>query len=800
MSAAPPQVTTDKRTPGEPRLEQDRPDLRLVAPAGAAWIVAWQVRGLPVSPVLVAAALLLGAGLVVVRHPHVLGNRRVHAALVVATLLCASAAAVATAGRAGARTTGPLPALAAAEAVVQLEVVVTDDPRPSASSRPGRAPLLVIRARAVLLDAEGVQTRLRTPVLLLSDDPGWLELLPSQRVRTVAKLVPAERGDDVAVVASARGGPTVLSPPSRVQRVAGHLRAGLREAVAPLPEAEAGLLPGLVVGDTTRLTPETREDFRTVGLTHLTAVSGSNVVIVLAAVLLLSRWLGLGLKAGPVLGGLGLLAFVVLARPSPSVLRAGAMGAVGLLALATGGTRRAVPALAGAVLVLVLFSPELAASPGFAMSVLATGGLLVLAPPWRERLAGRVPGWLADAIAVPAAAQLAVGPVIVAISGQLGLLSVPANLLAVPSVAPATVLGVAVALVAPVSMTAAQGLAWLAYLPTAWLVLISKVGATLPGAALPWPEGGRGALLLGAVSVGALIAGGRPRLRRVLLTLGTAVAVTLLGVREVAPGWPPRDWALVMCDVGQGDALVVRTGPRAAIVVDAGPDPDLMDSCLSDLAVRQVPLVILTHPHADHIDGLSGVLDGRAVGAVEVSPVAEPAAQVDRVSALAAAAGVPVLVAAPGERRSAGGLSWEVLGPRRAYRGSGSEAANASIVLRLRIGGPEGFSALLTGDVEPEAQSDLVASGTDLRSTVLKVPHHGSRNQLPEFLTAVQARVSLTGVGAGNTYGHPSADTLGLLTATGARSYRTDQDGAIALVLRDGGLTVIARSGTGSTG
>ena len=458
-------------------------DLRLVPGALAAWLVAWQGRLLPPRLLLTAAAVLAVLALAL------LVRRSTVAA---AVLGCAAAAAAVTGLHVESRTTGPLAQAADARAAVTAEAVLTDDPR-RATSDPE---LVVVRLRVVELRSAGRTHRLRSPVVLLSSEPAWLDLLPSQRVRVQGRLRPAERGDDVAAVLSGRGAPTVLTPPSRLQRVAGHLRAGLRQAADPLPAAERGLLPGLVVGDTSRLDPDLREDFRTVGLSHLTAVSGTNVAIVTGAVLLLARRGGVGLRGSPVLAAVALAGFVVLARPSPSVLRAAVMGLVGLAALSTGGRAAAVPALSTAVLVLVLVDPDLAAAPGFALSVLATGGLVVLAPGWRAALSRRLPGWLADALAVPAAAQVACGPVVVAMSAELGLLSVPANLLAVPAVAPATVLGVAAALLAPVWLPAAQALAWVAWLPTAWLVLVARTGARLPGAAAPWPGGATGALLL----------------------------------------------------------------------------------------------------------------------------------------------------------------------------------------------------------------------------------------------------------------------------------------------------------------
>lgn len=773
-------------------LDREPLDLRLALPAVAAWLVAWQARLVaPGTVVLGAVPVLLLGGLILVR------SRARAAALAAAVCACAAAAGLATAARVHARDTGPLADAARGGAAVVVEGVLTDDPRLAPPHKQVLAfrPLVVAHLRVERLQVAGRDVRLRQPVLVLSADPRWVGLLPSQRVRSDGRLQPAARGDDVAALLSTRGPPTSVGRASALQRLAGRLRAGLRAAAAPLPPDERGLLPGLVDGDTSGLDPTLQDDFRTVGLTHIVAVSGTNVAVVLGSVLVVCGWLGIGLRWRAPLAGLVLIAFVVLARPSPSVLRAAAMGSIALVALATGNRRHALPALATAVLALVLFSPELAAAPGFALSTLATAGLLVLAPPWRTRLSARLPGWLADAIAVPAAAQLACGPVVVAISGSVGLLSVPANLLAVPAVAPATVLGVVAALLAPVYLPLAQAAAWLAYLPTRWLTVVAHLGARQPGSGLTLPKGALGALLMIALTGAVLLASRLRLLRRVVAAGLVGTLLAAVGLTVTRPAWPPPGWVMVTCDVGQGDGHVVRLGPGSALVVDTGPDPRAIDRCLRRLEISRVVLLVLTHLHADHVEGVPGLLRGREVGAVEVGPLDEPAVEHDRLLQWTAARRIPVVRAEIGEVRRVGDVSWEVL-DATARRGTDSDPNNSSIVLRLDV---PGGRVLFAGDLEGDAQQSLLDRAVDVRADVLKVPHHGSAKQSPAFLDAVGARVALTPVGAGNPYGHPSPTTLRRLEDDGARTYRSDQDGDVAVVASAGRLASVGHDGEGVT-
>ncbi|QCX76548.1 ComEC family competence protein [Streptomyces sp. YIM 121038] len=834
---------------GSAHPRQEGPaDLRLVPPALAAWAAAALaldapprlVVGAVVVCVVVAGALLVtwtacgrpSAG----RHRRP-GRWRGGAwgrVSVAAVLLCAGAAA-ASAGLHGADLyRGPVPGLAREYATVTAELEVTSDPRrtrPRVTGDRPMPPAVMLNADAVrVTETDGTTTATRTPVLVIVRqeekeagrdtgtegpqgareargagkrwDSPWLGLLPSTRLRVRADLVPPlPDSGGIAAVLRVQGdrGPRVIGEPSRAQRFAGELRGGLREATDGLPADARALLPGLVIGDTSRVPPELEQAFRATDLTHLLAVSGANLTIVLALLIGppgtahraerrgLAPRLGIPLRVTALLGGVLTLGFVLVCRPEPSVVRAAACGLVVLLALATGRRRSLIPALAAVVLVLVLYDPWLSRSYGFLLSVLATGALLTLAPRWSAGLRRHgVPGRLAEALAAAAAAQAVCAPVVAVLAARVSLVAVPCNLLAEFAVAPATVLGFAALAVAPVAMPVAKVLAWGASWPTEWIAGIARTGAALPGNGVDWPGSWRGALLLAAVTVVLVLVGRRlvrhPWVCAACALLLLAVVVQPPPLTRVIAGWPPPRWRLVMCDVGQGDATVLAAGPGAGVVVDAGPDPMLVDRCLRSLGITRVPLVLLTHFHADHVAGLPGVLRGRSVGAIQTTGFGEPPGQVAFVRAQAAARGVPVTRAEAGERRRAGELDWRVLwpAPRPAPDPEGANDASVTILVRTR-----GLTLLLLGDLEPPAQRALLRTpeGAALpRVDVLKVAHHGSAYQDPGLLRRAGPRLALISCGADNSYGHPSPRTVAALRGMGAMVVRTDVDGAIAVV------------------
>ena len=778
------------------------PDLRLAGLAAATWLAALAALHLSartavvITAVAAVTALACAAYLIRTGDRHPLADR--HGWLLVAVLLGAVCGGAATAARLGVRDAGPITGLIREHASVTAELVVRDDPR-AGTGAAGRPPVYVVPARlAWLRGAAPGSGRIRTParILVLASDPAWRHLLPGQRLTAHGRLAPPGGGDLTAAVLSVGTAPVPLGQPSRAQRMAGSLRAGLQRACQPLPDEPGGLLPGLVVGDTSGLSPSLEEDFRTTGMTHLNAVSGSNVAIVVGLVLLLARWVRAGPWLAAGLAGLALVGFVILVRPSPSVVRAAAMGAIGLIALASGRPGAALPALGGSITVLVVDDPELAGDAGFALSVLATGGLLLLAPGWRDALRRwGVPAGAAEALAVPAAAQLACGPVIAGLSGAVSLVAVPANLLAAPAVAPATVLGVIAALVSPVWPAAAAFVAWLGGWPARWLVLVAHQGARLPAGTVPWLPGVAGGLLLGGLTVALMIAARHPVVRRVVAVVAVAVIVGALPVRLIASGWPPKGWIVAACAVGQGDSLVLPVGPGRAIVVDAGPDPAPVDHCLSRLGVRTVVLLVITHLHVDHIGGVDGVFRGREVNAVVTAQWPEPVAGREAVlRAAAAAGGVPVRPVEVGWTYAAGGVGLTVLGPPYPLRGTRSDPNNNSLVLNVRVGG---VRLLMAGDAEEEEQRALLdqIGAAALRADVLKVAHHGSAYQEPGFLDAVDPVVALVCVGVDNGYGHPNAAVLARLSRGGARVLRTDNDGDLAVVGGRGnrGISVATR-------
>ncbi|MEW9547961.1 ComEC/Rec2 family competence protein [Nonomuraea sp. NPDC050783] len=793
---------------------------------------------------------------------------------VIATLISVAAASASVALRVHALTTGPVAGLASRNASVTARMTIDDDPRRRAQQH--RQDSYVVPATLSILQtpsAPSGRLAVDVPVTVFADGGDWSTLLPSQQVEVTGRLARPTPGDLVAAVLLVRGPPRVLTRPSPLQTVAGSLRSGLRSAAATLPPDQRGLLPGLVVGDVSRMDPQVSSDLKETGLSHLNAVSGANLAIVAGAALALSRLVGLSLPMRAGFAALAMLGFAVVARPSPSVLRALLMGLAACVALATGRAKDGLAALSATVLLLTLFAPQLARSYGFALSVAATAGILLLAPRWCDRWsnakdkdttrngsrnpaqddaadhdakedegrggAGRgdggrdavgrgdggrgggtclggeagargrpiargrrllLPRWLAEAVAVPAAAQVAVTPVLVLMSGQVTPVALLANLLVAPAVAPATLLGFGAALIAPLWPDAAALLVVPAGYAVGWIIVVAGWAVDLPFATVPWPGGLAGLALLAVTAVVAVAVSRRRAWRAWALTVAAAALVSVLIVRPLVGPWPPKGWLMVMCDVGQGDGMVIAAGARRGVVVDAGPDPLVMDKCLRRLGIDDIPLLVLTHPHADHVNGLPGVLRERRVGAVLVSPQRTNPRMSAYLSADLARRRVPEWGAVPGSRWRFGPSEVTVIAPEPGGtgmrgQGEGSVINNSSVVLYVRW---RAGSMLFGGDLEIEAQDELLRR-FPVQADIIKTPHHGSPRQSPAFLASLRARAALISVGAGNDYGHPAPSTLALLRSLGVTSYRTDRSGDLAVVEHDGGLAVVARgSGSGS--
>ncbi len=771
-------------------------DLRLVPAATATWAGALLVALVP-GPIWLMAACVVAAGLLVWR------GRPSWRPGVIAAVACMLAAVTIAALRAQERAADPLSDAASRGSWAALVVTVAG------------FPVLVdggIRLPDAAPDSDGEQSRWRVDVTVThatvagrgwaSDSGltvygqglGWSTVIPGQGLSVSGRLGQQDRGPVLTLLLRARDPPTVLTAAPWWFSVAGAMRRELSVNAAALDADARGLLPGLVVGDTSGISDALNADAKATGIAHLLAVSGSHFAILCGFVVIVLR------RAGPrpaALGGaITMVGLVVLVGPQPSVLRAAVMGGIGMLAILTGRTRTAVPALATAVIALLLIDPVLALSVGFTLSVLATGGLILLAPAWSESMQRRgVPRGWADLIAIPVAAQVVTMPVIVLISGSISVVGVVANLAVAPVVAPALVLGVLCALAGPWWPSAAEGLASASAPMLNWIATVAHTLAQLPNATMPWPATVAGAGGLLAVTVLLLILLRRRRFRLAFAAITVGMVLVLIPAQFVRPGWPADDWLLTGCEVGQGDAMVLSIGVAgSAVLVDTGPDPGLVDGCLTRLDVRAIPLLVLTHLHADHVDGLEGVLAGRQVSAIAVGAGREPADSWRRVRALAEQYGVPIVQVGRGTRWSGGALTITVLGPDKEFHGTDSDPNNDSVVLMAEH---DGERILMTGDIEREAQQALLNAGVDLRADVLKVPHHGSSKLLDSFVQAVSADVAVIGVGVGNDYGQPSDRALATLTRAGIGTVlRTDTDGDVSVGISDGALAVTKRGGT----
>jgi competence protein ComEC len=462
--------------------------------------------------------------------------------------------------------------------------------------------------------------KLRVPIRVITQSRRIVGLLPGQTVTAQGNLRSSKEAR-VAAIFLIRGDIIVETKASRWARALGSIRTHLR---ALCGQGDAGaLIPGMVLGDTSLQTPEFKNDMRRSGLTHLVAVSGANFAIISFFVLWCMQWIFRSLRIRLIFTAVALSSFIALVRPSPSVLRAAAMASVVLFARGVGKRSDPLPALGFAIAAVVIGDPWQARDPGFALSVLATAGLLLLSPRIGRWLGKFVPPFVASALSPPIAAVVMCAPILVALSGYLGPMTVIANLLAAPMVAPITIIGFVAALVSPVSTSLSSLLVFLITWPAHWIAGVAHWAAGFPVLEM---RKGLGGFIGGLAIIFGLVL--LFKVKKLLVAILLCVSLTFAWIGQ----WPSGDWQIANCDVGQGDSLVVNLGNQRGLVIDAGPDAQLEDRCLSRLGILSVPLLILTHFHADHVEGVAGLIHGRKVGQVWVSENREPIFESGRVA------------------------------------------------------------------------------------------------------------------------------------------------------------------------
>ena len=631
--------------------------------------------------------------------------------------------------------------------------------------------------------------------------PQYTGHLPGERVRVRGKLVPApsfdsfdyqgylERHGIVGTMLYPRV--ELLAPaPAGWRRTRAELRSNLDRAVQrALPEPEASLAGGVAFGRDGTLPGPLYDDFRTTGLAHLVAVSGSNVMLLamlafaVAVPVMGRRWSALP-AAALVLG------YVVVAGGSGSVLRAAAMAGVLLFGRWVGRPASALPALAAATVVLVTGWPWLAADAGFQLSLAATAGIVVFAPwiDWAlragvERAGARnvVPRLVTESASLTLAATIATAPIVAVTFGRVSIIGLVANVIGAPLFVVALPLA---------GMTAMAGAAWepagwavgvVAYYPLAAIVAVAEQCARVPAAAVTvaWlgpaaaTAAGVGLAVTGGVAYRWLAPDRRPPhfAKRARMPLAGAAAVALLltvwavSLRDVGG---PGVLRIDVLDIGQGDAILVTTPEGRRVLIDGGPSGIELARELGAVMPhwqRRLDVVVMTHADQDHIGGLPVAMDRFDVGRA--------------FDALGARGGGRLAFAAPRRTLERGdwwemdGVRFEVLWPPAAFDPSNTN--DASVVLRVQYGVTV---ALLTGDIEAAVQDRLAADG-DIRADVLKVPHHGSKTSSAAFFRAVGAEVAIVSAGADNRYGHPAGETIAALAP--ARIVRTDTDGRVRI-------------------
>lgn len=553
-------------------------------------------------------------------------------------------------------------------------------------------------------------------------------------------------------------------------------------------EDAMALVAGLTIGERGLVSSDLEQQMRDLSLTHLVAVSGANLAIVLGAIYFLTASLAMSRNLRFLIALIVMGCYVLLVGPESSVIRAATMAVFVMLGLWLGRGSNPIYALSSAVLLLLIFDPGLATDVGFGLSAFATVGLVGLAPVMYQKLESRMNKVLAAGIAATSSAQIYTLPIILYLQPSLPVYSVLANLLVEVAVAPITILGLLSVLFSAVNSEFATLFSYLASVGAQWIVLVAGTLSDLPLVRMHYLPGVWGIATAVAIAI-FLTLYLRGNHLQGLAKHGLAAVliftISWIGTDLHRRGSFAGDWQIYACDVGQGDALLLRSQGQTALI-DVGPDPEEVARCLQDAQVDSIELLVLTHFDSDHVAGLSGVID-KLTGQVLVSPFRDSRSIVERSTQLIQSVGINTTHAETGMLGVLGDVRWLVISPSSGARDA-VDSNDASVAMVFDFGS---FSLLTLGDLGEAGQLRIYRQQQGLlnqlaqRELIVKVAHHGSADQLAKFYELIRADYGLFLVGE-NRYGHPTRRALNLIESAGM-VLRTDLHGPIAIAF-DGQL------------
>ena len=572
-----------------------------------------------------------------------------------------------------------------------------------------------------------------------------------------------------------------------------------------LPDPQSALLTGILLGNDQGLSAELAEQFRITGMTHIIAISGFNIALLVGAMMSIGRPI-FGPRRASVVALAVVFLYTLLVGADASVVRAAVMGSLFIFSRRMMGRPTFAPAsLFVAALVMTLLDPFILWDVGFQLSFAATLGLMLYAEPFSQWTQARLlpfvgsettrflMGFLSEAVLVTLAAQLLTLPLIIGYFNQLSFVSLAANLFILPAQAGVMLWGASAVLIGLLIPAAGQLMAWIAWLFLSYTIVLVRFFAAIPGAAVSVNVSPAVVVgLYGIIFAVTWYVRRRPerpavslaRLQTALpqwaaLSVGGLVTVLFLlwGVNR-----PDGHLHIAFLDVGQGDAIFIQTPGGRQIVVDGGRYPSVLSQHLGRRMPfwdREIDLVIATHPEADHISGLPGIFERYRVGRLITNGEIKETAVLEALGSAAAAQNTSILPVSAGEMILLGdGVQLEILNPPGLLNPQNSN--ENSVAFRLIYGD---FSVLLTGDTEMAAEQAMLQSGRTLQSIVLKAAHHGSNtSSTTAFLAAVQPQVVVISSGQDNRFGHPHPEMLQRAAEAGAAVLRTDELGTIEVI------------------